>query len=95
MTDLPKLLLKAPRIFYALAVLYAVFDVVEPLMEMNQNLYSGFPTGNDDMMRFAYFRLVANAIYKSLFLFGFGVLADLLIAIWRNTRPRGAVEDAE
>jgi hypothetical protein len=94
-TGLPKLLLKAPRIFYALAVLYAVFDVVEPLMEMNQNLYSGFPTGNDDMMRFAYFRLVANAIYKSLFLFGFGVLADLLIAIWRNTRPRDAVEEAE
>jgi hypothetical protein len=94
-TGLPKLLLKTPRIFYALAVLYAVFDVVEPLMEMNQNLYSGLPTGNDDMMRFAYFRLVANAIYKSLFLFGFGVLADLLIAIWRNTRPRDPVEEAE
>ena len=95
MTGLPRLLLKAPRIFYALAVLYAVFEIVEPLMEISQNLYSGFPTGNDDMMRFAYVRLVANAVYKSLFLFGFGVLADLLIAIWRNTRPGDAVEGAE
>ena len=85
MIGLPRLLRKAPRIFYALAVLYAVFEVIEPLMEINQNLYSGFPSGNDDLMRFAYFRLVANAIYKSLFLFGFGVLADLLIAIWHNT----------
>jgi hypothetical protein len=95
MTALPKLLLKAPRIFYVFAVLFAVFEVIEPLMEMNQNLYSGLPTGNEDMMRFAYVRLVANAIYKSLFLFGFGVLADLLIAIWRNTRPRDVAEDAE
>jgi hypothetical protein len=94
-TAVPRLLLKAPRIFYALAVLFAVFDIIEPLMEMNQNLYSSLPTGNDDMMRFAYVRLVANAIYKSLFLFGFGVLADLLIAIWRNTPPRAAAEDAE
>jgi len=94
-TGLPRLLLKAPRIFYALAVLYAVFEIVEPLMEISQNLYSGLPTGNDDMMRFAYVRLVANAVYKSLFLFGFGVLADLLIAIWRNTRPGDAVEGAE
>jgi antibiotic biosynthesis monooxygenase (ABM) superfamily enzyme len=89
MTRLPRLLQKAPRIFYALAVLFAVYDVIEPLMEMNQNLYFG---GESDFMRFAYVRLVANAIYKSLFLFGFGVLADLLIVIWHNTRIRNAEE---
>ena len=92
MSDLPRLLRKTPRVFYALAVLYAVYDVIEPMMEMSRNLYPGVES---DFMRFAYVRLVANAIYKSLFLFGFGVLADLLIAIWRNTRRVEAAEEAE
>jgi hypothetical protein len=96
MKDLPRLLLKAPKIFYAFAVFYAFYNVVEPIMQLNSvGVYGGLPSGNDDLMRFAYARLVANAIYQSLFLFGFGVLADLLIAIWRNTRPRDAVEGAE
>ena len=96
MTDLPKLLRKAPRIFYAFAVLYAFYNVVEPLMQLHSvGIYSGstsLPTDNDDLMRYAYVRLIANAIYKSLFLVGFGVLADLLIAIWHNTRIRNAEE---
>jgi hypothetical protein len=96
MNNLPRLLLKAPRIFYAFAVLHAVYNVVEPLMQLHSvGIYSGsssLPAGNDDLMRYAYVRLIGNAIFQSLFLVGFGVLADLLIAIWHNTRPRDGEE---
>jgi len=98
MNDLPRLLLKAPRIFYAFAVLYAFYNVVEPLMQLHSvGIYSGsssLPSSNDDLVHYAYVRLVANAIYQSLFLVGFGVLADLLIAIWYNTRALNG-EEAE
>jgi hypothetical protein len=66
MNGLPRLLLKAPRIFYAFAVLYAAFNVVEPLMQLHSvGIYSGstsLPGGNDDLMHYAYVRLVANAV---------------------------------
>lgn len=99
MSGLPRFLLKAPRIFYAFAVVYAFYNVIEPLMQLHSvGIFSGsssLPTDNDDLMRYAYVRLVANAIYQSLFLFGFGIVADLLIAIWHNTRTRSEAEGVE
>jgi len=96
-TALPTRLLKAPRLFYALAVVYAVFNVAEPIMQLDSVGFSAsLPAGNEDLMRFAYIRLVANAIYQSLFLIGFGVIAELLVAIWhRSEAAEGVAEGAE
>ena len=88
MSGLPKLILMAPRIFYGLALFYALFEILLPLIELNRIGYSTELGGNEGAIRkLMMARLVARAAYDALFIVGMGVSAQLLIAIWRNTHP--------
>jgi hypothetical protein len=87
MNGLPRLILMAPRIFYGLALFYAAFEILLPLIELSRVGYSTELGGSEGAIRkLLMARLVARALYDALFLVGMGVSAQLLIAIWRNTR---------
>jgi hypothetical protein len=96
MTELPRIILAVPRIFYALAILFGAFNIILPLTELSEVGYSvtlGGVPGTITKLSMA--RMVERAAYDSLFLAGIGLNAQILIAIWRNTRSVDLQEPAE
>jgi hypothetical protein len=88
MSGLPKIILMAPRVFYGLALFLFVFNVLLPLLELNESGYSTALQATEGVVtRFVIARLVERAFYDALYVAGMGVSAQILIAIWRNTHP--------
>jgi hypothetical protein len=92
MTDLPPLVQRAPTLFYIAAMLFFIAGLLLNLREANS-----IPTSYDETMRPLVFQAVTRAIYQSaldaVFLAANGVLAHILLAIWRNGAARGAPGD--
>jgi hypothetical protein len=95
MNGLPRLLLAAPRVFYGLAVFYVGFEILLPLLELNELGYSTAIGTDGSVGKFMIARLIGRAAYDALFIVGMGVSAQLLIAIWRNTRRPEPGESGE
>ena len=87
MTGLPSLVQRAPSLFYGAALIFFVSAVVLNQMELNSTMAYADP-GNP-MVMLARLRGLYQAALESVYLAANGVIAHILIAIWRDRRaPR-------
>ena len=91
MSDLPKLVQRAPAFFYAGAIIYFIASVLLAHLQL-QEAYRGVADSEVVFSRFdAHSRLallssVLQAFEVALYLAGTGVIAQILLAIWRKGR---------
>ena len=90
MTQLSVIARNAPKIFYALGVLWIAQAILVPLMELSATGYSTQVPDAGGIVKFAYYRLVERALYDGLFLIGIGLNAEILLAILRRQEPANA-----
>ena len=94
MTGLPPLVQRAPYLFYGAAVLFFFAAMALNMRELN-----AVPTSYDETMRPLVFTALARGFYQaaleSLYLAANGVLAHILLAIWRDGAARRTRGDEE
>lgn len=88
MTDLPRLVQRAPQLLYAAAVLYFLASVVLTHFQLEDAFQGAAPGTADATTRLALFNAWLQAAEISVYLAANGVLAHILLAIWRNGRGR-------
>lgn len=93
MSSLPPLLLRAPSFFYAGAVIFFVGSVVLSTFELNNMM--GYVERDNPMFRLGLLRAVLQAAEGAVYMAANGVLAHLLIAIWKAVAAQraGGVEE--
>ena len=84
MTALPRLVHRAPQMFYAAAVLFFIASVALNHFELKSTM-EYVETGNP-AVRIARLRSIYQGALEATYLAGNGVLAHILLAIWRNGR---------
>ena len=86
MTTLPRLVQRAPQIFYGAAVIFFIFSVLLTHLQLGQLARMSAGSGIHDQLVFlsAYFQAAQTA----LFIAADGVIVHVLLAIWRNGRPQ-------
>jgi hypothetical protein len=97
MTGLPRLVQRAPLFFYVAAILYFAGSVVLTHLQLANALEAagGSAGAMDSYSRLALFGAWLQAFETSLYLVGNGVVAHILLAIWRNTRRPVPPESGE
>ncbi|HEX8217167.1 MAG TPA: hypothetical protein VF577_06860 [Allosphingosinicella sp.] len=88
MTDLPRLVQRAPTLFYGAAVLYFVASVVLTHLQLENAFQGGEPGRTDGYTRLALLSAWLQAAEGALYLAANGVIAQILLAIWRDGRGR-------
>ncbi len=83
MTDLPKLVQRAPAIFYAAAILFFIGSVVLLHLQLKGS-HNGLGAPLDSYGQVALLNGWLLAAENSLFLAANGVIIHILLAIWRN-----------
>jgi hypothetical protein len=89
MTDLPKLVQRAPTFLYAAA---GIFFFASLLLSLHEA--SGIPTNYDSTVRPLVLSALARAVYQAaleaVYLAANGVIVHILLAIWREGSARRA-----
>jgi hypothetical protein len=92
MTDLPRLVQRAPILFYAAAAFFFVASFLINMAEANS-----IPTSYDGTVRPLVFQAFTRAIYQAAleacYLAANGVIAHILLAIWSDGVLRRAPGD--
>lgn len=84
MRDLPPIILRIPTIFYCAALLVFAASFGLTLLEVNNTMQ--FAEGENPMIRAAMLRGLYQAAIEAIYIAANGVLAHILLAIWRNGR---------
>ena len=93
MTELPRLVQRAPTFFYAAAVIYFLGSVLLTHFQI-ENSFRGVESDTDPYTRLVLVHAWLQAAEVSLYLADNGVLAHILLAIWRQgQRPPDQEED--
>jgi hypothetical protein len=90
MTRLPRLVQRAPALFYGAAVLFFLGSVLLNHLELQATME--FVNGSNPVVRLARLRALYQGALESLYIAANGVLAHILLAIWRDggfRRERG------
>ena len=97
MSDLPRLVQRAPQFLYVAAILFFVASVVLTHLQLANSLQGTGDTAGtmDSYTRLALFNAWLRAAEGSLYLLANGVIVQILLAIWRNTRRAEPPEDGE
>ena len=94
MTGLPPIVQRAPLLLYIAAALFFFAAMAINLRELNT-----MPTSYDETMRPLVFQAVARSFYQAaleaLYIAANGILAQILLAIWRDGANRRASGDEE
>ena len=89
MTTLPALVQRVPGIFYGLAAIFFLASVYLTMTEVKATL--GYAEAGNPAMRLAMLRGLYQGLLEATYLAANGLLAHILLAIWRNgsVRPLG------
>ncbi len=90
MTGLPRIIQRTPFIFYGLAILFFVASWLLTLNEINVTMGYGEPT--NPAITHAKLRGLYEAAREAIYIAANGVLAHILVAIWRNGAARTGAE---
>ena len=86
MTTLPPMLLRAPRLLYAAAVLVFLASFGLTYAEADATLsYAG---GDNPMVRLVLARGLYQAALEAVYIAAYGAIAHVLIAIWQDGAMR-------
>ena len=85
MTSLPPLVLRSPKIFYGLAVIFFLLSVGLTQMEINTTM-GGYDSSA--VVRVAFLRTLYQAALEAGYLAGTGVMLHILLAIWQDVALR-------
>ena len=89
MSQLPRLVQRAPGIFYGIAALYFLASVVLTHLQL-QDALAADTTFSAPFAAYARLAIVSawlQAGVGALHFVAYGVVAHILLAIWRNGRP--------
>lgn len=86
MTVLPPLVLRAPRLFYAAAVLFFIWSFALTYFDVNATL--AYAEGSNPLIRLALLRGLYQAALEALYIAANGVIAHILLAIWQDVALR-------
>lgn len=89
MTDLPWLIRLAPRIFYATAILWVVWSIALPHIQLADLGWSQQLGGAEEAGNYVVLEIAGRAVVDAVFLVGVGVNAQILLYILERMR-RGA-----
>jgi len=97
MSDLPRLVQRAPQFFYVAAILFFVGSVVLTHLQLADSLQGTGDTAGtmESFARQALLGAWLQAAERSLYLAANGVVVQILLAIWRNTRRAEPPEGGE
>jgi hypothetical protein len=97
MKDLPRLVQRAPLFFYGAAILYLAGSLVLTHLQLANALETagGSAGAMDSYSRLALFNGWLQALESALYIAANGVIAHILLAIWRNTRRPETPESGE
>ncbi len=90
MSGLPGIVQRAPALFYGAAVLFFVASVALNYLELQVSME--YVNGSNPIVRIARLRALYQGALESLYIAANGVLAQILLAIWRDggfRRERG------
>ena len=85
MSGLPPIVQRAPGILYGLAILFFLASLGLAILEINGTL--GYAEPGNPAVRQAMLRAVYQAALEAVYIAANGVVAHILIAIWRNGTP--------
>ena len=88
MNDLPKLVQRAPAFFYGAAILFFAGSLVLTHFQI-ENAFESAGGTMDSYRRLTLMGALLQAFEGSLYLVGNGVVAQILLAIWRKGRDSG------
>lgn len=83
MRSLPAWLWRAPRILYALAVLFFAWSFLLTLMETDA---TGYAEPENPVARLMLLRGLYQASLEALYIAANGILVQILLGIWENCR---------
>ena len=88
MRDLPRVVQRAPSIFYGVAALYFIATVVLTHLQLQDALGSGTTSSpiSASYVRMAIVSAWLQAAGSAIHIVAYGVLSHILLAIWRNGR---------
>ena len=93
MSGLPRIVQRAPALFYGAAVLFFLASVGLNYLELESTME--FVNGSNPMVRIARLRALYQGALESLYIAANGILAQILLAIWSSGRvPSGPGETA-
>jgi len=97
MSDLPRLVQRAPQFLYVAAILFFVASVVLTHLQLANSFQSTGDTAGtmESYTRLTLFNAWLQAAEGSLYLLANGVMVQVLLGIWRNTRCAEPPEDGE
>lgn len=82
MTVLPPIIQRAPALFYGAAVFFFLASVLLNHLELQTTME--FVNGSNPAVRLARLRAVYQGALEALYIAANGVLAQILLAIWRS-----------
>ena len=82
MNDLPPMVQRAPAILYGLAVLFFLASLALGIIDVN--LTTGYAESGNPVVRQAMLRTIYQSALEAVYIAANGVIAHILIAIWRN-----------
>lgn len=80
MSGLPRIIQRAPALFYGAAVLFFVASVLLNHLELQATME--FVNGSNPVVRLARLRAVYQGALEAVYIAANGVLAQILLAIW-------------
>jgi hypothetical protein len=83
-STLPRIILRAPVIFYGAAVLFFLASVALNYLELGTTME--YVNGSDPMVRLSRIRALYQGSLEALYIAANGVLAQILLAIWDGGR---------
>ena len=95
MSDLPRVVQRVPAFFYGAAILFFLASVVLTHLQLENAFQGGEPGRTDAYTRLALFSAWLQAAEGSFYLAANGVIAQILLAIWRILRGRSDAEGQE
>lgn len=91
MSGLPRIVQRAPVLFYGAAVLFFLASMLLNHLELQTTME--FVNGSNPIVRLARLRALYQGALESLYIAANGVLAQILLAIWSggglHSRPGG------
>ena len=82
MSGLPKLVQRAPYIFYGLAVVIFAGSWLLTIVEVNTSM--GYAEPNNPVASLAKWRGLYQAALEAIYIAGTGVMLHILLAIWQS-----------
>ena len=87
MNGLPPLVQRAPSILYGLAILFFLASLALGISDINATM--GYTEPGNPIFRQAMLRAVYQAALEAVYIAANGLVAHILLAIWRNgVRPQ-------